>query len=414
MINDELGGLFAGDPNTPTPVSLRQGVVQSWDPDTGENSIQVAGGILVNLPALTSESASLAAGDVVALLTDGSKWLMVGKVTTPGDPGTVPSWVGDITALAPLTDLAAVTTGLVMTGATNATAAPGSGAFAVLNDPAYPGQAAFFSGNAGEEDPGLIIPALGGANYGKLEMRSPDLVGTGAYSYIELDGYEDGHSTMLARADEMEVSGGETTIYADGSVQIGGGGGGFVTVTGNDVTNADLTSGTNTFPSSLATLTGSQTLTNKDLSSSTNTFPVLAQWYGYLNSSPAAIVSTVNTNVSTWTVDGTPVGITHSAGVITVPTTGRYRITAQLTWPASNTTGSRITQVFTGSAGGSVLCAGSCTGNAGNIVTSTAVKTVRLTAADTFRVVANQGSGGNLTLVAGTQWSYLQVEYLGP
>lgn len=39
------------------------------------------------------------------------------------------------------------------------------------------------------------------------------------------------------------------------------------------LTNKDLTSGTNTFPSSLATLTGSQTLTNKDLTAGTNTFP---------------------------------------------------------------------------------------------------------------------------------------------
>jgi hypothetical protein len=39
------------------------------------------------------------------------------------------------------------------------------------------------------------------------------------------------------------------------------------------LTNKDLTSGTNTFPSSFATLTGTQTLTNKDLSSGTNTFP---------------------------------------------------------------------------------------------------------------------------------------------
>lgn len=39
------------------------------------------------------------------------------------------------------------------------------------------------------------------------------------------------------------------------------------------LTNKDLTSGTNTFPTSLATLTGTQTLTNKDLTSETNSFP---------------------------------------------------------------------------------------------------------------------------------------------
>lgn len=48
----------------------------------------------------------------------------------------------------------------------------------------------------------------------------------------------------------------------------------FITTSSTDtLTNKDLSSGTNTFPTSLATLTGAQTLTNKDLSSGTNTFP---------------------------------------------------------------------------------------------------------------------------------------------
>jgi len=41
--------------------------------------------------------------------------------------------------------------------------------------------------------------------------------------------------------------------------------------TAQTLTNKNLSSGTNTFPSSLATLTGTQALTNKDLSSGTNT-----------------------------------------------------------------------------------------------------------------------------------------------
>lgn len=39
------------------------------------------------------------------------------------------------------------------------------------------------------------------------------------------------------------------------------------------LTNKNLTAATNTFPTSLATLTGAQALTNKDLTSGTNTFP---------------------------------------------------------------------------------------------------------------------------------------------
>lgn len=39
------------------------------------------------------------------------------------------------------------------------------------------------------------------------------------------------------------------------------------------LTNKDLTAGTNTFPTSLATLSGTQALSNKDLTAGTNTFP---------------------------------------------------------------------------------------------------------------------------------------------
>lgn len=99
MIAENLGSLFSPDPSMPAAMALRQGIVQSWDPDTGENTVQVAGGTLANVPALVSESVALVAGDVVALLTTGDRWLLVGKVITPGDPGTVPSWPTDITAL---------------------------------------------------------------------------------------------------------------------------------------------------------------------------------------------------------------------------------------------------------------------------------------------------------------------------
>ncbi|GAA2817536.1 alanine-zipper protein [Kribbella solani] len=78
---------------------IRQGTVESWDGATGNNVLRVAGGQLLNVPSLTAESASLQAGDVVNLLSAGNKWFLLGKVTTPGDPGTVPTWTADISAL---------------------------------------------------------------------------------------------------------------------------------------------------------------------------------------------------------------------------------------------------------------------------------------------------------------------------
>ena len=99
MISEKLASLFQTDPSAPAQLAVRQGVVQSWDADTGENSIQIAGGTIVNIPSLTAESAELVAGDVVAVLSSGDQALVLGKVTTPGDPGTVPSWTVDISAL---------------------------------------------------------------------------------------------------------------------------------------------------------------------------------------------------------------------------------------------------------------------------------------------------------------------------
>lgn len=98
MISDDMTSLLLKRTDRPVP-AFRQGVVQSWNAQTGENVIQVGGALLVNLPSLTAESASLMPGDVVSVVTTGDKWQVQGKLTTPGDPGTVPTWNTDITSL---------------------------------------------------------------------------------------------------------------------------------------------------------------------------------------------------------------------------------------------------------------------------------------------------------------------------
>lgn len=245
MISEDPSSLFESDPNVPAPVSLRQGVVESWDPETGENSIQIAGGTLVNLPALTSESASLTAGDVVALLTDGSKWLLVGKVTTPGDPGTVPSWVGDISALAPLTDLAAVTEGLVITGATNETAETGSGPRVVINDPAYPGEIVLYTASPDEIEPARIRPIVNsGAAY--LQIISPKTSIPDAPTTLDLNS-DDGLSSFAIDADVQHLFATNMTIDGFSSLKLGDGSD-YIDVVGDALQNADLSSPTNVFP----------------------------------------------------------------------------------------------------------------------------------------------------------------------
>lgn len=82
---DDLTPLLAASP--PTGVGFRQGKVVSWNQTTAENQIDVGGAILTNVPILnTNESLLLQAGNVVALLTSGPTWFILGRVTVPGTP----------------------------------------------------------------------------------------------------------------------------------------------------------------------------------------------------------------------------------------------------------------------------------------------------------------------------------------
>ncbi len=80
----------------------------------------------------------------------------------------------------------------------------------------------------------------------------------------------------------LDITGVNVQFVYDGSTwrvyaQVGGNGGSVVTLDGvQTLTNKDLTSGTNTFPTSLATLTGTETLTNKTIAYGSNTLTDVA------------------------------------------------------------------------------------------------------------------------------------------
>lgn len=325
---------------------------------------------------------------------DGTGWVPVRDETIAVAQTTADTAQATVDPLVPLTDLAAVTTGTTITGATNVTSDPGDGAHVVINDPAYPGQIALYSGNAGEHDPGLIKPVLGGANFGVVEIRSPDLVGTGQYAYMLLEGYDDSHTTMLASADNLVFEGNDDITFRafTNPIKIGDGSD-FVSIAGKVVTNADLSSLTNTFP----------------------TFPY---YNAYLNATPAAFASG-NITLTGWTADGSPnsSGITVASGIFTVPTTGRYRLVGQVWWPGvASGTGTRTAQVIKVSPSTTLV---SHTIN-GSAVTTVPTpnrfdKTVRLSAGEQVFVRASHNSAVSTSPTGTTpDITYFQIEWVGP
>ncbi|MFC5268474.1 hypothetical protein ACFPJ1_40750 [Kribbella qitaiheensis] len=190
--------------------------------------------------------------------------------------------------------------GLTITGSWIRTAA--TGVRIGLNDPTYPNQTVYYTNNPDETAPGRIIPTgLGGAS---LQLRGPDVTALAspatldlgannstAKSTVEIDSDKfnlfstetqiDGFSTLrLGDGSDYITLAGHTIDAEDGPLALVGTGAttsnGVPVVTTTDtqaLTNKDLSSATNTLPTSVATLTGTQALTNKDLTASTNTFP---------------------------------------------------------------------------------------------------------------------------------------------
>lgn len=222
MISDDLSKLFT----TPgTSVTFRQGKVIEWDSATGENTLDVGGAALVNVPSLTSEAATLQPGDVVMLLAAGTTWLVLGKVTTPGDPDTVPTWPSDIEALAPLTDLATVTTGTTVTGVTVEDSvvtgalirtAP-TGQRWEIDSPTMANEIRGYTGDLAE-----VVPAILQVTSHELALSGPDR-GAGAAT-IELDATPSASKIFATAANGVYVHGdgaaGSSMVWADPDASV--------------------------------------------------------------------------------------------------------------------------------------------------------------------------------------------------
>ncbi|MEV6693363.1 hypothetical protein AB0M35_18025 [Micromonospora sp. NPDC051196] len=83
MRTDDVASLLVLPPAD--GIGFRQGVVVEWDRQTAQNRVQVGGSLMQDLPILnTNEALSLAPGSVVGILTCGSTWFILGRITIPG------------------------------------------------------------------------------------------------------------------------------------------------------------------------------------------------------------------------------------------------------------------------------------------------------------------------------------------
>lgn len=214
------------------------------------------------------------------------------------------------------------------------------------------------------------------------------------------------------------------------------------------VTNKDLSSTTNTFPNSLATLTGTQTLTNKTLTNPSISGPSISgtisingstgtngqvlqstgtgiQWGGSVI--PAFNGASVYNSTNTSTTSGVSQYLTfdseqfdtnsyHSTSSntdrLTVPTTGYYRINASIRWQqASGGPSDRVLFIQSSSYGTVAQVYNTV---AAAITFQQNVELVQYLPANSYiQIGVQQISGGALNVVNGNNATWAQIQYLG-
>lgn len=150
-------------------------------------------------------------------------------------------------------------------------------------------------------------------------VNSTSLLGSGDVAVQE----------VLVSGTNLKTVGG-TTLLGSGDIAVGTG---DVTLAGSEtLTNKDLTSGTNTFPTSLATLTGSQTLTNKTLTGLKETKTAVAA--SDIDLSAGNYFTKTISGVTTLTVSNVPATGTTASVILELTNGGSAAVTwwSGMTW----------------------------------------------------------------------------------
>lgn len=141
------------------------------------------------------------------------------------------------------------------------------------------------------------------------------------------------------------------------------------------------------------------------------------RWSGYLTATTTAVASGTDTPIKTFTVEGTPVGVTYSTstGYLTVATGGRYLVLFQLYFaaPGATAAGNRLGRIIDST--NKVLITNIQTPSTANATCVEGQRVLTLTAGQQILLRANHTQGTSVNLLGSTtgELTYLQVLWIG-
>ena len=179
---------------------------------------------------------------------DGTSWVPARDATIAVAQETADTAQATVDPLVPLTDLAAVTDGTTITGATQESSE--TGPRVVINDPAYPGEIVLYTGHPNELEPARIAPFVDEAD-SSFQITGPKTTVGDAPTQVYMDSVA-GVSSYQVDADRQHFFATDMTIDGFSSLKLGDGTD-YLEILGKAVSQADLSDPSNVFPFRIAT-----------------------------------------------------------------------------------------------------------------------------------------------------------------
>lgn len=222
---DDLVPLLGGEPSP--GVGFRQGVVMSYNQATAENTVLVGGTLMTNLSIFnSSEALLLAPGLVVGILTVGSTWFIMGRITIPGQPDAATALLALRTASATEPSQEGTTTtsytNLATTGPVVSFALGASGRFLVLTTSMFD-----YAVNNGQAGGWMSYDVAGPSNLSASDVRSvksvllssSNWIAGGRFTAVTYhSGMTPGNYTVTAKY--KSISGVNTVNFADRNITV--------------------------------------------------------------------------------------------------------------------------------------------------------------------------------------------------